>query len=453
MNNSRALGKTHMKITFIMPSIGKKSGVEKYIKTWQMEPLSIAILAALTPDHIEREFFDDRLEKIDYQTETDLVAITVETYTARRAYEISKKFRDRGIQVIMGGFHPSLNPDEAQQFADSIVIGEAEGLWQEVIKDVNDNSLKRIYQAENRPILENIFPDRSIYAAKKYLDIGLVETGRGCRFRCEFCTICEFFQQSYTPRPIPDIITEIRGLNHRFHFFVDDNIVADISRTKELLKALIPLKIRWFSQGSINMAKDPELLSLLKASGCEGVLIGFESLNKQTLENMNKSVNINADLDDSIKRIHDAGIRIYATFIFGYPNDTYETFEETYRYALKHKFFITAFNHVVPFPGSMLYQKLKAYGSLLNEKYWLDHSYRFGDVAYNPHSFTPSELSLLCYRYRKKFYSLPSILTRLFSKANFSSFMAPFLYLLVNLLSRVDVGKRQGLPIGMGEKI
>ncbi|CAB1056353.1 BchE/P-methylase family protein [Olavius sp. associated proteobacterium Delta 1] len=442
-----------MKITFIMPSIGKKADVKKYIKTWQMEPLSIAVLAALTPDHIERKFFDDRLEKIDYQTETDLVAITVETYTARRAYEISKKFRDRGIQVIMGGFHPSLNPDEAQQYADSILIGEAEGLWQEVIQDASDSSLKKIYQAEKRPILDNLFPDRSIYAAKKYLDIGLVETGRGCRFQCDFCTICEFFQQSYTPRPIPDIIKEIRGLNSRFYFFVDDNIVADISRTKELLAALIPLKIRWFSQGSINMAKDPELLSLLKASGCEGVLIGFESLNKQTLANMNKAVNIKADLDDSIKRIHDAGIRIYATFIFGYPNDTFETFEETYRYALKHKFFITAFNHVVPFPGSMLYRKLKAYGSLLNEKYWLDHSYCFGDVAYTPHSFTPSELSQLCYRYRKKFFSLPSILTRLFSKANFSSFKAPFLYLLVNLLSRADVGKRQGLPIGMGEKI
>ena len=442
-----------MKITFIMPSVGKKSGAKKYIKTWQMEPLSIAVLAALTPDHIEREFFDDRLEKIDYQTRTDLVAITVETYTARRAYEISKKFRDRGIQVIMGGFHPSLNPDEARQFADSIVIGEAEGLWQEVIKDANDNSLKRIYQADKRPILENIFPDRSIYAGKKYLDIGLVETGRGCRFRCEFCTICEFYQQSYTPRPIADIIKEILGLNHRFYFFVDDNIVADISRTKELLKALIPLKIRWFSQGSINMAKDPELLALMRASGCEGVLIGFESLNKQTLETMNKAVNIKADLDDSIKRIHGAGLRIYATFIFGYPNDTLETFEETYRYALKHKFFITAFNHVVPFPGSMLYQKLKAYGSLLNEKYWLDHSYCFGDVAYKPHGFSPAELSLLCYRYRKKFFSFRSILARLFSKANFSSIKAPFLYLLVNLLSRGDVGKRQGLPIGLGEKI
>lgn len=350
-----------MKITFIMPSIGKKAGVKKYVKTWQMEPLSIAVLSALTPDPIEREFFDDRLEPINYCTETDLVAITVETYTARRAYEISKKFRDRGINVIMGGFHPSLNPAEAQRFADSIVIGEAEGVWPEAIRDAKNNSLKKIYQAEKRPALGNIFPDRSIFSAKKYLDIGLVETGRGCQFRCDFCTICEFYQQSYTPRPIADVVKEIRGLNNRFYFFVDDNIVADISRTKEFLKALIPLKIRWFSQGSINMAKDATLLSLLKASGCEGILIGFESLNNETLKNMNKAVNMKADLDDSIKKIHDAGIRIYATFIFGYPNDSVETFEETYRYALKQKFFITAFNHTVPFPGSRLYQELKAH--------------------------------------------------------------------------------------------
>ena len=442
-----------MKITFIMPSVGRKPGEKSYIKSWQMEPLSIAVLAALTPDHIEREFFDDRLEQIDYQTETDLVAITVETYTARRAYEISKKFRDRGVKVIMGGFHPTLNPDEVQRYADSIVIGEAEGLWPQAIRDAQDNVLQKMYRSEKRPALDNLSPDRTIYANKKYLDIGLIETGRGCRFRCEFCTICEFFQQSYTPRPIADVIQEIRGLTHRFYFFVDDNIVADISRAKEFFSALIPLKIRWFSQGSINMAKDPELLALMKESGCEGILIGFESLNQNTLEHMNKAVNIHADLDTLIDKIHTAGIRIYATFIFGYPNDTVETFSETYRYALKHRFFITAFNHVVPFPGSVLYRKLKARGRLLNEAYWLDHSYHFGDVAYTPGSFTPSELAQLCYRYRKKFYSFSSIFTRLFRKANFSTFKAPVLYLLVNLLSRVDVSKRQGLPIGTGDEI
>lgn len=440
-----------MKVTFIMPSIGRKSLKQKYLRTWQMEPLPIGALSALTPPHVDKEFFDDRFNEIDYNTKTDLVAITVETYTARRSYEIAKRFRDRGIPVIMGGFHPTLNPDEVLEHADSICIGEADELWAGILADAEKGKLKKRYQAKQRPQLKGFFPDREIFKGRSYLKVGLVETGRGCPYGCDFCTICQFYNQSYFYRPIEDVVTEIKRHRYPYYFFVDDNIASDTAHAKELFRALIPLKIRWFSQGSINMAADPEMLDLMKKSGCMGILIGFEALDAETLKTMKKGVNVKVDLDSAIQKIHDAGLKIYATFVFGYDNQTIGVFDETFAFAMKHKFFITAFNHLVPFPGSGLYARLKKEKALIKDRFWLDHDYTFGDVIFKPKNFTPEELTELCYGHRRKFYTWTSIFRRLFARPNWVGFVDPFGYLLVNWLSRVDVGKRQGLPMGLGE--
>jgi radical SAM superfamily enzyme YgiQ (UPF0313 family) len=199
------------------------------------------------------------------------------------------------------------------------------------------------------------------------------------------------------------------------------------------------------------MANDPETLKLMKQSGCLGVLIGFESLDKETLKKMKKGVNVGVDFDQAIDRIHDFGIRIYATFVFGYDNQEIGVFDQTFDFAMKHKFFITAFNHIVPFPGSQLYNRLKDEGRLIVDKYWLNHDYTFGDVIFRPKNFSPEELTELCYNHRKKFYTIPSIIKRLFHKTNTGSLQEMFAFLLVNILSKIDVSKRQGLPMGKGE--
>ncbi len=323
-----------MKITFIMPSIGRKKDDPKYMKTWQMEPLPIGVLSSLTPEKHEKVFFDDRMDKIDYDYPTDLVAITVETYTARRSYEIAYQYKQRGVKVVMGGFHPTLVPDEVKEYCDAIVIGEAENIWAKLLEDFEKGELKKEYKSSERPSLKGVFPDRTIFAGKEYLKLGLVETGRGCGFECEFCSIQNFYNSSYQYRPIEDVIQEIKSVSFKFYFFVDDNIIADPTHAKRLFKALIPLKIKWFSQGSINMAKDPEMLELMVKSGCVGVLIGFESMDEETLNKMKKDVNIIHDRDKAVKTITDSGLRIYATFVFGYDNDTEEVFKRTFKYAL-----------------------------------------------------------------------------------------------------------------------
>jgi len=438
------------RILFIMPSVGRKKN-EPYVRSWQMEPLPIAALSALTPDdRFEKQFLDDRIEKIPSHIEADLVAITTETYTAQRAYQISDLFRKKGIPVLMGGFHATLVPEEIAEHADSVMVGEAEGCWHEMLEDLEHETLKPRYQAGNRANLEGCFPDRQIYAGKKYIDLAMLETSRGCRYSCEFCSISAFFKKQWTERPVEDVVHEIKITGKRNWFFVDDNIGANFQRLETFLQSLEKLRIRWVGQISIEATNQPALLKLMRRSGCIGVLIGFESINSANLEQMGKSINRTvSDYETAISNLRKNGLAVYGTFVFGYDHDTRETFEETYRFAVRNKLFFAAFNHLVPFPGTPLYERLESEGRLLHKKWWLDPNYRFGDIAFQPAGFSPRELGDLCMEYRTKFYHPASILRRgMDVRANCSSpFMAAIFY-AQNTKFLGDVHLRQNLPLG-----
>jgi radical SAM superfamily enzyme YgiQ (UPF0313 family) len=442
-----------MHLTFILPAVGHKPGGATYPKTWIMEPLSIAVLSRLTPPDWGRTFFDDRLGEIDFDRETDAVCISVECYTAKRSYQIAEEYRKRGRLVIMGGFQASLAPEEVALHADAVIDGQAENVWGEVLSDLKAGTLKRLYRSDEPVDLAGKFPDRSIFGGRDYGILSLVETSRGCRFHCEFCSITVFFRQTYRARPIEDVVREIRGLKKKNLFFVDDNLAMDVPRLKELCLALKPLKKRWIAQLSIHTAQDRELLRLMRDSGCAGVLIGFESLQKTTLRQMGKSVNEEADMVRSIRNLREFGISIYATFVFGYDDDTPETFEKTLRFAIENKFFFAAFNHLVPFPGTQLFERLKQEGRLLDEHWWLDEKFVFGDVVFRPAHFTPEELAGYCQTYRRKFYSFSSILRRgLDPRANCRGLFKALLYFISNFSQSLEVGRRRGLPFGDPEE-
>jgi radical SAM superfamily enzyme YgiQ (UPF0313 family) len=437
-----------MKIMFMLPCVGKRRN-EPYVKTWRMEPLSIAMLSALTPRHIERVFFDDRIEDVPYDADVDAVAISVETYTARRAYKIAERFRQRRVPVIMGGFHATLVTSEVQKHADSVMTGNAEDIWPEVCTDLAARRLKPLYVGGD-PGFAPVLADRSVYRGKRYTDITLIETGRGCPFSCEFCSISSFFCKRYHSRPIRDVVAEIKALNAKRVFFIDDNIAVDRDRTMELLAAIKPLGIAWCGQVSLSAAADTRLLGLMKQSGCMGVLIGFESLDSGNLETMGKLVNMRiGDYDEAVETIRRHGLGIYATFVFGYDNDTPETFSRTLQFALQRKFFFAAFNHLVPFPGTPLYARLGSEGRLLCNEWWLSGSYRFGDVAFKPKNMDAGELARLCLEHRKKFYSASAIMRRgLDLRANCRSPVMAALYFAQNVIAAGDVDKRQGLVLG-----
>ncbi len=276
-----------MKITFVLPAIGKKPG-KKYIGTWKMEPLTIAVLKALTPPDVQTELFDDRIELIDYGTDTDLVCITVETYTAKRSYRIAARFRERGIPVVMGGYHATICPEEAGLYCDSVIVGNAETVWAQVISDAREGKLRERYTGGVGTY--GVRPDKSIFTGKKYLPVSLVETGRGCCHSCEFCSISRFYDAHYHARDHRLIIDDIKASPHKYFFLVDDNLVADRRNAMQLFEEITPLGIKWAGQGTLSMAKDEALLKAMKKSGCELILIGFESLDKENLTQKLNSV-------------------------------------------------------------------------------------------------------------------------------------------------------------------
>ncbi len=440
-------------VTFIYPSIGRFEDT-RYVRSWQMQPLSIALLAGLTPAHWDKTFFDDRLEAIDYHIPTDLVAISVETYTAKRAYQIARTFRDKGIPIVMGGYHPTLCPQEVQHYTDALCIGQAEGVWEQILSDRENQSLQKTYQSpENTPISSRF--DRTIFQGKNYLSLGLVEAGRGCPFRCNFCSITAFYQAKYQRKNISDLVNEIKQFPHKLIFFVDDNLVADFESAKALFRAIIPLKIRWISQVSINIAADRELMDLMVESGCIGVLIGFESLCAHHMKTMNKQVNIACDYPAVLSDIQTAGIRVYGTFMFGNEFDSQDLMDQTYSFAVQHKLFLAAFNHIVPFPGTSLYETLKTQGSLTYDSWWLSDEYRFGQIPYHPNCDMDSlQVENGCMELRKKFYSLASILKRsLDIKCNCKDLKSFATYWIVNLLMRKELHQKFGLPLGVRQKI
>ena len=321
-----------MKMLFIYPGFGKKKGQKYIFQLRTFEPLTFAYLRALTPYDIECELIDERVEAIDYNNDADVVVITLETYTARHGYEIAKRFREKGKKVIIGGTHASLVPDEAMKHADSVVTGYADDIWGEIIEDYRNGTEKKLYIGG----LSNKFliPDRSIFK-KKYL-ISVVETGRGCPHHCEFCAISAVNKKRYAKRPVDSVIEELKHIKSKYIFFADDNFVADPKYALELCEKIKPLKKKWISQGAITMAKNEKLLAAMRDSGCLFILIGYESINKEALDNMKKEWSYKlGDIEESTRIIHKYNIGIYATFVFGFEEKIGTTFEDTVKFAQK----------------------------------------------------------------------------------------------------------------------
>jgi len=373
--------------------------------------LGLAMVAALTPSEVEVSLTDENVTVIDFQKETDLVGITALTITAKRAYEIADTFRAKGVKVILGGSHPSALPDEAIQHANAVVIGEAEGIWANVIRDFKANKLQRIYSQCERPSLLDLpIPRRDLFADGAYYFRNTISTTRGCPYACSFCSVTSFFGHTYRCRPVEEILKEIETMDHKkLIWFVDDNIAGKLKFAKELFRALIPYKLKWAAQASVTIARDDELLKLAAASGCVILLIGFETLSPSNLAAMGKKVNVVDKYETVIKKIHSHGIAIHGFFILGLDDDDEYVFGDTVRFAQKMKLESAQFACPVPYPGTILYESLDKAGRIITK----DWSQYESSIVFEPKLMSREILQKGRSWVWREFYSIPSIWRRL----------------------------------------
>jgi radical SAM superfamily enzyme YgiQ (UPF0313 family) len=368
------------------------------------------MVAAVTPPDVEVSLTDENVTDIDFQKEIDLVGITALTVTAPRAYEIADNFRTRGVKVVLGGAHPSVLPEEAGQHADAVVIGEAEGIWPNLIDDFKANKLKRVYRQSEQLSLVNLpIPRRGLFAKGAYYVTNTLSATRGCPYSCSFCSVTSFFGHTYRCRPVEEVLKEIETLNQReFFVFVDDNIAGNPKFAEELFRALLPYKIKWVSQASVTIAKNDELLKLAAASGCVDLFIGFETLSPANLAAVGKKVNIVDEYETVIKKIHSHGIAIHGFFILGLDEDDEEVFERTLHFAQEMRLESAQFAWPVPYPGTGFYESLDKTGRIITK----DWSQYESNVVFEPKLMSREMLQQRRDWVWRKFYSLPSIWRR-----------------------------------------
>ncbi len=407
-----------MKVALIVPRWPKESFWD--VIAFKFPLLSTSLLASLTPSPHEVKIIDESLSEIDFEEEIDLVAITAITPLARRAYEIGDRFRERGAKVVIGGIHATWLPQEAKAHADAVAIGEADETWPQILRDAQKGELKPFYRQEERTNLARLpIPRRDLLPRKGYLFHNLIQTTRGCPYDCEFCSVTALHGKTYRMRPIEEVEKEIQSLEHSkaYIFFVDDNIVGNLAYAKALLTMLSHYRLRWVSQGPIHISENEEILSLLAKAGCHGLFIGFESLREENLRLMGKRMNRIKNYEEAIRRLHESGIGVYGSFVFGYDYDDPTVFDEFLEFAERNRIEGAFLPVLTPFPGTRIYKRLKEEGRILTEDW---SKYDMATVVFRPKRMTREELQEGFWKVNRSFYSIPSMFKRLFHPFHFN---------------------------------
>jgi radical SAM superfamily enzyme YgiQ (UPF0313 family) len=400
-----------MRIKLIVPKWpGHSIWSELYFK---FPFLSTAVLGALTPAGHTVRLEDENVKPIDFSDVPDLVGITVLTPLSKRAYELADEYRKRGAKVVLGGFHPTWMTDEALGHADAVVAGEAEYVWADVVRDAEAGKLKKIYKADERTDVQDIpAPDRDILRERGYFFTNVLQTTRGCPFDCKFCSVTAFYGGTYRVRPVEEIEREIDSFTGGagFVLFVDDNIVGNRAYARRLFSMLKEKKIRWMSQASTNILKDPELLKLASESGCHALFMGFESLNQDNLDLMGKKMNAIEAYTEVISKLHDHGIGVHGSFIFGYDHDDESVFDRVLDFTVKAKLDAAFMPVLTPFPGTLIREQLLQEGRVLTDDWSL---YDMEHVVFKPKLISPERLQAGHDYVNQEFYSASNILKRI----------------------------------------
>ncbi len=417
-----------MYVKLIQPRMIKRP-MDTDLKTRMSPPLGLLTVMNVLRDKHHVRIENENIRPIEFYDGPDIVGISVTVDTLPRAIEIAAHFRKRGIPVVAGGIHITTAPDTIPPDAfDALCIGPAEMTWPRIAADYEKGQLQPVYRCDGSFTGADIVsPAYNAIDKQDYLYCNIVHTSRGCPFRCDFCyNSCG--NHAYVKRPIDDVLRDIHTVGRKHIMFIDDNFAGDPAWTRRMLHAITPLKIRWNAAVSLNAALDEELLDLMKRSGCEGLFIGLESVNEDSLKDVHKGQNSLDRAERAVYNIHQRGMMVNASFVFGLDGDTPDTFRRTLDWIVSHRIETVTSHIMTPYPGTVLYDRLKAEGRILTDDLSL---YNTANVVFRPKHMSPEELqSGYLWMYRQ-IYSFRNILRRIPEKPDQRA-----AYLMFNLLYR-----------------
>lgn len=420
-----------------------KSKLNRWNSYTVWKPLGLLVVAGLTPRDNTIVVFDENVDRQDYSAlpAPGLVGITAFTSQADRAYQVAEEFRQRGTTVVMGGIHATMCPEEASRYVDSVVTGEAESVWKDVVDDVVRKTLKPVYKGIQNNLAKTPAPRHDLLPDG--YRFGSIQTTRGCPLSCNFCSVTAFNGRHYRHRPISRVIEEYRTIREKLVLVVDDNFIGTrkdhIARTKELLRAIIASGIRkkWIARATVNFGDDEELLSLASKAGCIGVFIGFETISAEGLKEIHKLFNIRKlkGIKTAVKRIHHYGISVVGSFIIGLDIDKKNIGNEIASTAQRYDLDALNVMFLTPLPGTCLWEELHSSNRILLTTFpgdWKYYTLTFPVARYNNLSwFEMITEKDACYR---AFYSYSGILRRVW--AGIRSLRNPFVICVSNFWYR-----------------
>lgn len=378
-------------------------------------PLNLPYLAACTPDHYDIRIIDENIEPFHY-VEADLVGITAYTSSVTRGYEIARMYRDKGVPTVMGGIHVSMVPDEALQYCDSVVIGEAEGIWAQVLKDFEAGTLKQRYRGTWSDLNDLPIPRRDILRTDHY-KWGSIQTSRGCPMNCSFCSVTAFNGRRFRRRPMDSVLDELAQIPQKRIMLTDDNIIGHTEEDKEWAKKFFTairergIKKHYFAQASIQFGEDEELIRLAARAGLRVLFIGIESVNPESLKTYKKSLNLQRLLNDkyyeNFQNIRKNGIAVLGAFLLGSDDDSLASFDATLHFIRKAHIDIVQITKPTPLPGTQFWDQLAGEGRIMKMDFPGDwKNYRLTKMVYTPKKMSIEDV-YEGFTYVKKIYFSP----------------------------------------------
>jgi len=352
----------YLRILLVKPRWFVHGGQYRYLENVRFTPLSLGILAALSKGH-EVKIADADWQAIPSGDGFNLVGITVTTFTSERVYDLVREFNKQGAKVILGGVHPSILPEECLDHTDSVVVGEAEYVWKDVLRDAEKGRLQRLYRSERPTDMNDVpFPRRDLLDEPSWF--ACVQATRGCPNSCRYCYLPSTPWREYRKRAVELVVEEIRSLRQKFFFFVDDNLFADHDYAIQLFNAIAPLKKSWAIQVPATIGDD-ELLAAMAEGGCFNVQVGFQSFNKNSLKWASVEHNRVEKYRDLVRKLHERKIIVTGFFMFGFDTDGPDVFDATVELAKVIDIDDANLYILTPYPGTPIYAKFQREGRLL----------------------------------------------------------------------------------------